>query len=164
MSRKLRTIFAACGSLSFITGLLALALLCCPRLFGMQSCEVQTGSMQPFVSPYDIAYVVPWRVRTGDVILFVSDDGSEVLHRVVSMRDGSIVTKGDANLCADADPICDSDVIGRMLFRVRSSDMDMLILLSSLLLVFGACLIFVGYTAPDRRIRKHPYDYTHNQK
>lgn len=69
---------------------------------------VKTGSMSPTLQPGDAFFAIPAAVtgppEPGDVIVFrasVLDGGGLTTHRVVAVRDGGYVTKGDANIGTD---------------------------------------------------------------
>lgn len=69
---------------------------------------VETGSMEPTLEPGDAFIAIPEAiagpVERGDVIVFqatVLEDGGLTTHRVVEVRDGGYVTKGDANVGTD---------------------------------------------------------------
>lgn len=69
---------------------------------------VETGSMEPTLNAGDgfvaIPAAVAGDVETGDVVVFQSESvhgGELTTHRVVSVRDGGYVTRGDANPFTD---------------------------------------------------------------
>lgn len=66
---------------------------------------VLSGSMRPAINPGDLAVTqgVPvGSIRVGDVIAFIPPAESEpVLHRVASLANGVVTTKGDANTVPD---------------------------------------------------------------
>jgi len=65
---------------------------------------VSSSSMEPSLSRGDI---VPWipcdvdDVKVGDVIVYRSVHGNLMIHRVVDVRNGKFITKGDANNFTD---------------------------------------------------------------
>jgi signal peptidase I len=72
---------------------------------GLHFQTVLSGSMRPTLSPGDVAVTqaVPTSsLRVGDVIVFVPPTASEaVIHRISSLRNGVMTTKGDANTVSD---------------------------------------------------------------
>jgi signal peptidase len=66
---------------------------------------VLSGSMRPGIQPGDLAVVRPvpiGEVHVGEVIAYLPPGHTTpVLHRVVDMNSGGIITKGDANNVAD---------------------------------------------------------------
>jgi signal peptidase I len=77
-----------------------------------------SGSMRPAYQPGDLAVVFEQKdmvVKPGDVILFNSPIGP-VIHRVVSVENGQITTKGDANNTVDSEKI--TQVEGKVLFMI----------------------------------------------
>ncbi len=77
---------------------------------------VHTGSMNPALRPGDAVLTAPApsSVRRGEVVTFtvLSGPDSVVTHRVVSVVDGLVSTKGDANRTADPWTLHMSQVVG----------------------------------------------------
>lgn len=111
---------------------LTVALAVVPKLTGGTTLTVLTGSMEPTLSPGDVAVVrgidvadVCAEVAVGDIITFfpTTDDPSLITHRVVgksvgSFEDGTscrLLTQGDANSAAD-DPVSPEQVRGVFLY------------------------------------------------
>lgn len=86
--------------------------------FGFSSSVVLTGSMSPAIEPNDI---VLCRRQSGyfvgDIITFEAN-GSSVTHRIVSVGEDGMRTKGDANNTEDAQPIKQSRVIGKVILVI----------------------------------------------
>lgn len=57
-------------------------------------------------------------VAPGDVITYTNGGDVPVTHRVLEVRDGSYVTKGDANEDADAGVVAPGAVLGRVVFVI----------------------------------------------
>ncbi|OEI68324.1 hypothetical protein [Curtobacterium sp. ER1/6] len=95
-----------------------------PALLGWHPTTVMTGSMAPRLLPGDVVVsrpVAPAEVRPGQVLLADDPDhpGRLRMHRFVEPgRDGTVVTKGDANPQADSTPIERSAVHGVAALRV----------------------------------------------
>lgn len=107
-----------------IIGLIILACLpvAVPKLLGIQTYNVISGSMEPSISVGSIVYVknVDFDSLTeGDVIAFESG-ASVVTHRITSIDSSSklITTKGDANETEDFVPVAYVNVIGRVVAHV----------------------------------------------
>lgn len=115
---------------------LALAL---PRLAGMETYVVVSGSMEPSIPVGSLVYskeTDPKTLIPGDVIVFYKsndmpgsgssggDPGGAVpiTHRVLENHtdNGEIITKGDANNHADISPVTYNNVLGKVVFHVRS--------------------------------------------
>jgi signal peptidase I len=84
---------------------------------------VKSGSMEPAINPGDIVITGPvggtltGDIAPGKVITFTM--GKEtVTHRVVSVDNGSVKTKGDANEDPDASAVSNSQIKGVYLFKV----------------------------------------------
>ena len=107
----------------FLTGCLLVTLL--PLAFGWQAFVVQSDSMYPKIRVGDVVLTSPVddpRVLLGHVAAFDDPDvpGRVKTHRVTKvLRDGEMVTKGDANPTPDSAHITIDDVrgIGRLLVK-----------------------------------------------
>jgi signal peptidase I len=109
--------------LTFLGSLAAIALL--PGLVGWHATVVQTGSMEPGVSPGDVVLTCALPedadVPLGRVVSFDSPAAAEPdgvakirLHRIVDANDdGTFVTAGDANAEADSTPIVRDQIVGQ---------------------------------------------------
>ncbi|MDR1960834.1 MAG: signal peptidase I [Gracilibacteraceae bacterium] len=102
--------------------LLALAaLLLGPRLLGLETLVVLSGSMEPALRVGGLVYVretPPEEIRVGDVITFtLAESDVRATHRVVEIRPGerAFVTKGDANEDADG-AIAYDRLVGRVVW------------------------------------------------
>ena len=92
-----------------------------PRLLAWQlgtpypMAAITSGSMWPELKRGDlilIKHVPEEEIEMGDIIVWQNADGFTI-HRVVELRDKTVITKGDANFAADA-PVAYADVVGRM--------------------------------------------------
>ncbi len=101
-----------------LVGLLVFILLSQVGLLPFRFVYLFSGSMRPTYQPGDLAVVFEQKdmvVKPGDVILFTSPMGPTI-HRVVSVDNGLITTKGDANNAADLEKI--TNVEGKVLFMI----------------------------------------------
>lgn len=96
-----------------------------PGLVGAdQSFVVLSGSMEPAISPGDVVVVADApasRIGEGDVITFARPGvDTPTTHRVVEVSESEVgevyTTKGDANEDPDAQPIQESQVVGKVTF------------------------------------------------
>lgn len=88
-----------------------------PMPFGFGAAMVLSGSMEPTFSTGDLIVVRECETVALDDIVVFQDGGSLVVHRVIAMDGGSIITQGDANNIPD-EPIELSAVKGRVLFWI----------------------------------------------
>ena len=97
-SRLLTGLLVAAGA-----GVLAIGLAV--RVESLHFQTVLSGSMRPTLSPGDVAVTqaVPLSVlRVGDVtVVQPPGEGVPVIHRITTLQDGVITTKGDANSVDD---------------------------------------------------------------
>jgi signal peptidase I len=101
---------------------LVVGLLVFARFSGMVH-VVATGSMEPTLSVNTIVVDTSTKnVRAGDIITFQATGMKDsVTHRLVQInKDGSLITKGDANPTVDNPDVAlqKSDVIGKLWFEV----------------------------------------------
>jgi signal peptidase I len=86
-------------------GLMVLVAGIAVRMADLHFQTVLSNSMQPTASAGDVAITQDVSIeslRVGDVIAFIPPDQTRpVLHRITSLRDGVITTRGDANLVDD---------------------------------------------------------------
>lgn len=79
---------------------------------GWQPFAVESDSMRPLLRTGDVVLVDPEAsVETGEVIAFETG-GATVIHRAVTVADGVVTTRGDANQRADSTPVDIDDVRG----------------------------------------------------
>ena len=109
---------------NLLIGLIILACLpvAVPKLLGIQTYNVISGSMEPSISVGSIVYVKNAEfdeLAEGDVIAFESG-ASVVTHRITSidLQSKLITTKGDANDTEDFVPVAYVNVIGRVVAHV----------------------------------------------
>lgn len=95
-------------------------------VFPIKPVAIATGSMIPTINIGDIAIIQkckPHEIEIGDIIEY-STDNLNVTHRVVDIKDlGSgrvgFVTKGDNNEQKDREIIQQSQLVGKVLFKIR---------------------------------------------
>lgn len=117
------TAIASRAYLVLVASLAAIALL--PGLLGWHATVVQSGSMEPNISPGDVVLTSPLpsgaETPLGRVVSFLSPAEAEPsgvekirLHRiVVANDDGTFMTAGDANADVDSTPIVRDQIIGQ---------------------------------------------------
>lgn len=75
------------------------------------------SSMRAVFTPGDLLEVIPQpvsQITPGDVIVYVSDGGIEVAHRVVRKNETGWITRGDNNLQADPVPVTAAMLVGKV--------------------------------------------------
>lgn len=108
--------------------LAALVLIIAPLLTGSQTYSVLTNSMKPNYGPGTLLVVKPTAFKelsTGDVVTYQIESGRPevITHRIISMSadqqgNAQLVTKGDNNDVADAMPVTEIQVRGKLLYAV----------------------------------------------
>ena len=90
-----------------------------PMPFGYGAAVVLTGSMEPAISANDVIFArEASEYGVGDIVVY-QDRDMLIVHRVVSVNDNIIQTKGDANNIAD-EPVAISQVKGKVIGRIPS--------------------------------------------
>lgn len=84
-----------------------------PMPFGIGSSVVLSGSMEPTLSVNDLVIVHQQEnYAVGDVVVYQSGHAL-VIHRIIRVDDGFVITQGDANNVEDA-PVAPAQIKGRM--------------------------------------------------
>jgi signal peptidase I len=81
---------------------------------GWKPMVVTSGSMSPLIRTGDVVMIDPEFKSPGEGSVVAFNSGDDVMiHRIVSAeRDGTLISKGDANPRPDSSPIAAEDVIG----------------------------------------------------
>ena len=121
------------GTLMMWAAILVCLALAAPRLAGIKTYVVISGSMEPAIPVGSLVYsktVEPSTLETGDVIVFYSSKAAEgggstseiipITHRVVlnDTTAGEITTKGDANEQNDVSKVIYNNVEGKVIFHI----------------------------------------------
>lgn len=109
------------GYICMIVLIVILLPLFVPRVVGLQTLSVISGSMEPVIPTGSLIYVKEIDiddVKINDVITFYGKQGSIVTHRIQRIDKDGIVTKGDANVDVDLMKVKDSQLIGKVLFSI----------------------------------------------
>ena len=88
-----------------------------PMPFGVGAAVVRSGSMEPELSVGDLLFVVQQETYgVNDVVVF-QDKNMAVTHRILSITQEKVITKGDANNTED-NPILPTQIRGRVVLAV----------------------------------------------
>ena len=109
------------GTLILIGAIVVGLALAVPKVAGIQSYVVVSGSMEPEIPAGSLVLVdeaVPEEIAEGEVIAFTSEKDKSVVvtHRVIEndKTNGQFITKGDANELKDMNPVPYSNLVGRV--------------------------------------------------
>ena len=113
-------------ALDILTILITIAALAViiPRVFGIRTFGVLSGSMEPAYPTGSLVYAVPQKqenIKIGDAITYVLNAQKTVVtHRVVDINPETrdYIVKGDANPVADAGEVNYKNVIGVVKFHI----------------------------------------------
>lgn len=85
-----------------------------PMLWGWGMAVVKTGSMEPTIETGSLIAVRECDAYSaGEIIMYLDNDNNLITHRIVSISDGIVVAKGDANNLEDS-PISDTRIVGKV--------------------------------------------------
>ena len=91
-------------------------LICLPMLFNYKPLVVLSGSMEPTLPIGSVIYYHPVEekdLKVGDIVTFkLKDNKTLVSHRITSIDNGIIKTKGDANNSVDSLNLTYSSILG----------------------------------------------------
>ncbi len=91
-----------------------------PSIGGYAVLEVISGSMEPTINIGDLIIIDKnaSSYQENDIVTFYDVNGSFVTHRIVSIADGKMITKGDnkANSLDDATSI--DNIVGKYVFKI----------------------------------------------
>lgn len=102
-----------------ITGILVMLIM---QLMGIKPYIVMSGSMEPAIHTGSVCFVDTTKeynsIKSNDIIAFKTGRNTLVTHRVVTVTDSGLVTKGDANDVSDGLSTTEDNFIGKTLFSV----------------------------------------------
>lgn len=151
--------------LGFVVLSIVLIFLCCssfihyrfvktgdvPYLFNISWLTVQTGSMEPVLSPGDVIFIYRAHennIQDQDIVTYMKKDNTIVTHRVVGMEsknEGKVFTlKGDANNAPDTEPILNHQLRGRYLFHIPQLA-NIFAFIRSPIILIPLILMYIGF-------------------
>lgn len=81
--------------------------------------KIGSGSMEPYLKVNDIIIIKPYNeYKVDDIVTYKADSGY-VTHRIVSIDEDVVITKGDANNAQD-NPISQDKIVGKMVYKFHS--------------------------------------------
>lgn len=120
MNGKIAKLLNWAGAIIMVLLILICIPFTVPKLFGIQIYEVKTESMEPIYPAGSVVYVKKAEaaeVAVGDAITYTlgTDTDLVMTHRVISIseEEQSFITKGDANMVEDAEPVSFSRLVGK---------------------------------------------------
>lgn len=80
---------------------------------------IVSGSMEPNIKTSSLVIVKKQSsYNVGDIVSYqLNKDSTPVTHRVVSIKDGYFITKGDANNVNDKIKLKNSDILGKVIIK-----------------------------------------------
>lgn len=88
--------------------------------FGYRPVVIMSGSMEPYLKTNSIVLVKETKdIEVQDVIFFITDDGTPVIHRCIGFEHGEMITKGDANNHRDFDTVSKHQLKGKVVLKLN---------------------------------------------
>ncbi|MGN0536561.1 MAG: signal peptidase I [Acutalibacteraceae bacterium] len=135
-----------------------------PMIGGIGNAIVRSGSMEPEISVNDLLIIQKSDTYTvGDVVTYLSKNGSLVTHRIIAIDGKNVTTQGDANNVAD--PAFDVDCIKGKVIAVIPKVGFVLSILQNPLFILAVIitLLLSGffYRIATRKSKSSSLDDTH---
>lgn len=115
--------------------------------FGYTFFEVASGSMSDTINIKDLVIIKIGNdsLKVDDIVTYKSNEDF-ITHRIISINDNSIITKGDANNDSDR-PVDRNDVLGKVVFVIPSFGVYRLVLfdIRVIISVLVTLILFVIY-------------------
>ena len=88
--------------------------------FGIKTAVVMTGSMEPTININDFVIMKrPKDIKVNDIVSYkAKSNKNEILHRVISINNDEVITKGDANNTEDK-PINKNQITGVYIGKIK---------------------------------------------
>ena len=131
------------------------------EIFGYSVFTVATGSMEPTISQNDIVIVKKTNDIKVDDIVTYEKDGDYITHRVISMSDDTLITKGDANNTNDVS-VPRSSLVGKVINIFEKGGVwqkifttpSVIIMMFVTLLLFDLAFSFKGFKKKEPEEKK----------
>ncbi len=89
-----------------------------PEFLGYMTAIVLTGSMEPHIAPGDLLVFKKQDSYGLNQVVIFTQENSLVTHRIVDIKEGEFITKGDANNTKDFYPVKPNQVLGLLVLRL----------------------------------------------
>lgn len=103
---------------------------------GYVALEVVSGSMEPTINKGDII-IVDTKIKEykkNDIVVFYDKEGSFITHRIISINDKEMITKGDNNNTQD-EPTSINKIVGKYVNKINKGQKILSLLKSPLITV-----------------------------
>ena len=146
-----------------LTTLATLAVVLLVYLIGpIRLCFVPSGSMEPNIPTWSLCVInarTPYEaIEVGDVVVYNRrSDNLRIIHRVIEITDGAMVTKGDANQVSDGPSVTPDNLYGKYLFHIPGVGRVLYLAKTPVGIAVSAVVIvalLLWLVADDRRERK----------
>lgn len=118
LTKVIRMILDVLMTIILIAGIAFIVLF----FIGIEPFVVVSGSMEPTIETGSLSFVNKHakyeNIKVNDVIAYEAITGDKVTHRVVSITDEGIETKGDRNSTTDGISTTKSNYIGKNIFSI----------------------------------------------
>ena len=124
-----------------------------PNYFGYQFLIEKSDSMAKSIKTNDLIIIREKdNYQIGDIISFLTDDGSLITHRIINKKNNCFVTKGDNNIAEDRELVCDN-IKGKVLVNFSKVG-GVLYFISSITGVLSIVLVIVILIMIDMFVNK----------
>lgn len=133
------------------------------KIFGTAFLIVETGSMQPTIKAGELLIIKEQNeYKANDVVTFWDEDEFIVTHRIIELKDGLILTKGDGNDLYDSKvPI--SNVEGKVILHSKILGVFVLHFLKPLVVVQIMVLVISNILGGFRKTKEEVKENENNE-
>ena len=112
---------------------------------GYSCAVINSGSMQPTISVSDLLIIKGLDFyQEGDVVTYVSDSGSMVTHRIVTVSQDGYITQGDANNVPDK-KIDKQRILGKVVFVLSGANRILKWVVLPMIVIFIVCVFLLPW-------------------
>lgn len=120
--KKIKRVMNSISTFLTVLLIMGILLMLIMQLMGIRPYIVMSGSMEPAIHTGSICFVDTKKeynsIKSDDIIAFKAGRNTLVTHRVITVTDSGLVTKGDANDVSDGLSTTEDNFIGKTLFSV----------------------------------------------
>lgn len=157
MKKKIAKLLEIAGVAVMLLVILYGAVMTIPKLLGLKVYVIESESMEPQYPLDSIVYVADAdaeEIGAGEVITYYlgSDTTYVMTHRVIKIdkEKQEFVTKGDANMAEDIEPVAFSRLVGKVVFKIPFLGKAAGLFKSKQKLAAIFVIIFLVWLAADR--------------
>lgn len=116
MKKTIYTIFKICVLVIILINLFSVFNI---PIFGIRLFRVGSGSMEPYLNVRDLIIIKKSDKYEIDDVVTYKKNGEYITHRIISIDDNEVITKGDANNTSDI-PISKEMIVGKLIYKFKT--------------------------------------------